>query len=317
MTQPAVWVLADPRAGTAAQALGIAERLGVPFRVIELQWGRLARWPIPWPSLAGLTTEARSRVIDPWPSLTLSAGRRSGPVARWLRRRGARTVHCMRPGAGAADFDLLVIGAHDRPQPAPNLMQILGACHRMSPGRLAAARGEWAALAALPSPRIALLVGGPVRGEGMRPEAAAAIGGQVARMAGSVLATTSRRTGAPATEALSAALAERPHRLFRWGEGGANPFAGFLAWADAVVVTGDSVSMLSEALATAAPVFVADPGGLGPRHQRLRESLVAAGQARALGEGWFTRQTLDESARVAAAIRAHPWGVTAAGDATK
>ena len=314
---PAVWVLADPRAGTAAQALGIAERLGVPFRVIELQWGRLARLPIAWPSLAGLTAEARREVEGPWPLLALSAGRRSAPVARWLRRRGARTVHCMRPGSGAADFDLLVIGAHDRPRPAPNLMEILGACHRMSPGRLAAARGEWAALEALPSPRVALLVGGPVRDEGMQPEVASAIGRQVAGVAGSVLATTSRRTGATATEALSAALAGRPHRLFCWGEGGPNPYAGFLAWADAVVVTGDSVSMLSEALATAAPVFIADPGGLGPRHQRLGNSLIRAGQARALGEGWFSRQPLDEGARVAAAIRTRGWGVTAARDATK
>jgi mitochondrial fission protein ELM1 len=136
-------------------------------------------------------------------------------------------------------------------------------------------------------------------------------------MAGSVLATTSRRTGAPATEALSTALAERPHRLFRWGEGGANPYAGFLAWADAVVVTGDSVSMLSEALATSVPVFVADPGGLGPRHRRLRESLIRAGQARGLGEGWFDRHPLDESARVAAAIRARGWGVTGPADGTK
>ena len=38
----AVWVLADPRAGTAAQALGIAERLGLPFRSVPLAW---AAWP--------------------------------------------------------------------------------------------------------------------------------------------------------------------------------------------------------------------------------------------------------------------------------
>ena len=31
-----IWVLADPRAGTAAQALGIAERLGERFRTVPL-----------------------------------------------------------------------------------------------------------------------------------------------------------------------------------------------------------------------------------------------------------------------------------------
>jgi uncharacterized protein len=97
-----------------------------------------------------------------------------------------------------------------------------------------------------------------------------------------------------------------PHRLFRWGDAGPNPYRGFLAWADAVVVTGDSVSMVSEALATASPVFVADPGGLGPRHRALHASLYAAGQARPLAPAptLFERPPLDETGRVAAAIRA-------------
>jgi mitochondrial fission protein ELM1 len=304
-----IWVLADPRAGTAAQPLGIAERLGVPFRTVPLGWGPLARLPWPWPSLAGLTAESRAGLRAPWPKLVLSAGRRSVPVARWLGWRGARLVHCMRPGAGAAKFDLLVIGRHDRPEEAPNILPILGACHRMSPARLAAAREEWAVLGELPAPRVALLVGGPVRAEGMAPGLAAALGGTVAGFAGSILATASRRTGNAATEALAGALAGVPHRLHRWGDAGPNPYAGFLAWADAVVVTGDSVSMLSEALATAAPVFIADPGGLGPRHRRLHGSLMAAGQARMLAAAPapFERVPLDEAARVAAEIRARGW----------
>jgi mitochondrial fission protein ELM1 len=312
MTEAAVWVLADPRAGTAAQALGIAERLGVPYRAVPLAWGPLARLPLPWPSLAGLTVAARREFRPPLPRLVISAGRRAAPVALWLAGRGARTVHCMRPGFGARRFDLLVLGRHDQPAEGGNTLPILGACHRMSPARLAVARAEWAMLEGLPGPRVALLVGGKVRAEGMDPATASAIGGAVASFAGSVLATTSRRTGAEATEALAAALAGRPHRLFRWGDAGGNPFAGFLAWADAVVVTGDSVSMLSEALATAVPVFVADPGGLGPRHRRLQESLYAAGQARPLEAAPvpFPRAPLDEAGRVAAVILARGWAAT-------
>jgi uncharacterized protein len=305
----AVWVLADPRAGTAAQALGIAERLGVPFHTLPLAWGPLARLPWPWPGLAGLAPAAGAAIRPPWPKLVLSAGRRSAPVARWLGRRGGRLVHCMRPGFGAGEFDLLVLGRHDDPPERPNILPILGACHRMSPDRLAAAREEWRALAALPSPRVALLLGGPVRREGMAPDVAATLGARVAGFAGSVLATASRRTGAPATAALAAALAGLPHRLHRWGETGPNPYAGFLAWAEAIIVTGDSVSMLSEAMATAAPLFIADPGGLGPRHLRLGESLVAAGEARRLeaAPAPFARAPLDEPGRVAAAIRARGW----------
>jgi len=309
MTQAApIWVLADPRPGTAAQALGLAERLGRPFRTLALEWGALAPLPMPWPTLAGLTGAARALIAPPWPRLVISAGRRSAPVALWLAARGAKTVHAMRPGFGAAGFDLLVVGRHDAVLPAENLLEILGAMHRMSPARLAAARHDWPALADLPTPRVALLLGGPVRGGpvrgvGMAPEAAARLAAQAMAMGASVLASTSRRTGDAAAEAVAVALSSHPHRLFRWGEAGENPYAGFLAWADAIVVSGDSVSMISEALATTAAVFIA-PTGEAPRHARLAESLFAAGQAQPLVPGATPgpRHALDETGRVALAL---------------
>ncbi|NKE47954.1 hypothetical protein HB662_24465 [Roseomonas frigidaquae] len=301
-----VWVLADPRAGTAAQALGIAERLPVAHRVVPLEWGAWARLPLPLPTLAGLTPATRAAFQPPWPRLVISAGRRAGPVARWLGARGARTVNCMR---AFGRFDLSIIGRHDRPRAAPDVLPILGAAHRVTAAKLAASRTEWATLAALPGPRVALLLGGPVRGEGLAPGLAAALGAQVAGFAGSVMASASRRTGAAATDALAQSLTAVPHHLHRWGGDGENPYLGFLAWADLVVVSGDSVSMLSEALMTAAPVFVASLGDEGPRHRALHESLYAAGQARPLAQAPapFNRPALDEVGRVAAEILARGW----------
>jgi mitochondrial fission protein ELM1 len=301
-------VLADPRPGTANQALGIAERLGVPFRVVPLRWGALARVPWPWPTLAGLDAAARARLVPPWPRLTISAGRRSAPVALWLGQRGVRTVHAMRPGFGATRFDLLVLGRHDRPRPAANVIEIVSACHRVSSAVLTQARSDWAALAALPSPRVAVLVGGPVRAEGLDRKTAAGLIPRVLQRFpdASLLVTTSRRTGAEATALIAETLAGRPHRLFRWGDAGPNPYLGYLALADAIVVTGDSASMLAEAAATTAPVFVAtrERG----RHERMIASLIAAGRVRALEElAPPTITPLDEAERVAAAIRARGW----------
>lgn len=302
----ALWVLEDPRAGTAAQALGLAERLGVGFRRIPLAWGPLAALPIPWPSLAGLAD--RSAFAPPWPRLVISAGRRSAPVARWLRARGARSVHAMRPGFGAADFDLLVIGAHDAPRPAPNTLAIRGAMHRLTPETLAGAAAARPDLAALPRPRVGLLLGGPVRAEGMAPEAAARIGRASAALGASLLASTSRRTGAAAAAALREAIAGVPHHLHLFGAPGPNPYAAILGLADLLVVTGDSISMLSEALMTSAPLLIADPGGLGPRHRALAADLFAAGLAAPLGAAPPAPRTpLDETGRVAALIRARGW----------
>src|SRR5512137_405357 len=95
-----IWVLADPRAGTAAQAIGIAERLGRPFRTVPLEWGMMARLPLRWPTTMGLTAAARRELDGPLPDLAISAGRRSAAVALWLGRQGVRTVHCMAPGFG-------------------------------------------------------------------------------------------------------------------------------------------------------------------------------------------------------------------------
>lgn len=74
--------------------------------------------------------------------------------------------------------------------------------------------------------------------------------------------TPSRRTAPEAAAALSRRLA--PFGAFVWDGGGANPYFGLLALADAIVVTCDSVSMMSEAAATTAPIFIFEcRGGRG------------------------------------------------------
>ncbi len=321
--EPRVWVLDDPRAGTAAQAIGIAERLGLPFRRIPLAWNWMAHIAglAPGGSLLGIPAAARQAIIaeaarpDSAPDLVLSAGRRSAAVALWLKSQfGSRLVHCMSPGLGGllrSDmFDLLVTPTHDNPIAARNVLPIMGAPHRVTPLALKQAAASWEErLAHLPSPRVALLLGGPPGGVNMPPDRAHRVGKQVARLTGAqngtVLATTSRRTGSEATEALSAGLSRVMHLLFRWGEPGPNPYLGFLATADAIVVTADSVSMISEACATGAPVFYVVPEQARRRQLRFIERFEEAGLIRPLEDSIapWPRPLLDESARVADEIR--------------
>ncbi len=311
-----VWVLDDPRAGTSGQAIGIAERLGVPHLRVPLAWNWRAHLAslTPRGSLRGLTagaTPAWPFTAPQGPALAISAGSRSEAVALWLRARfGTRIVHCMTPhwGLRGPAFDLLVTSQHDRPRPRANILPVLGVTHRLSPLALSQARVAWAGrLAHMPRPIVTLLVGGG-QGAEMRPATAHALGRQVAQLAsaagGSVLASTSRRTGREATEALASGLAAAMNLLYRWGEPGENPYDGFLALADAVIVTGDSISMISEACGGEAPVFIASHGD-GPRHRRLHNTLYEAEQARPLGDTLspWPRVPLDEAGRVAAEIR--------------
>ena len=66
-------------------------------------------------------------------------------------------------------------------------------------------------------------------------------------------------------------------------EAAENPFFAFLGLSDAMVVTGDSTSMCSEACATGRPVYIfAPPGNTAPKHQHLHQRLYELGYARPL-----------------------------------
>ncbi|TAL02934.1 MAG: nucleoside-diphosphate sugar epimerase [Rhodospirillaceae bacterium] len=323
MTASAIWVLTDDRPGTATQALAVAERLGRPFIEKRLRYDGLAKLPnaLRGASLLGIDDASREALIPPWPDLVIGAGRRCAPVARWIKHQGAQVaghpvilVQVMHPGrAGAADFDLIALPRHDCTTPggdAANVLRVTGAPNRITADGLVQARAKWEpVLAGLQRPRIALLVGGATNRRPFPTATAADLGRRVAAMAraagGSIMLATSRRTGKPAEAALTETVPE-PRSVFFWGQGGENPYLGFLAFADAVVVTGDSVSMCSEACATGKPVFIAAPVDItAPKHRRLHQELYAAGYARPLDGTYatWTYAPLNAAAEIAAAVR--------------
>lgn len=313
-----VWVLLDTLAGHRAQARGVAAALGLrPDEIAEkeLAYGPLARLPnaLLGAGVGGLDRAAREQLTPPWPRLAIAAGRRTAPVARWLKRESGgatRIVQVMDPGAGRADFDLICAPAHDRLR-GDNVARLSAAPHALTAERLAtAARGDWP-FASLPRPWTAAVIGGSTRRRRFTAAMAADLGRLLAARGrasgGAVLATTSRRTDADAVAALEAALADVPHHLYRWGDAGENPYLAYLALADEIVVTGESVSMCTEACATAKPVHLfAPPGLITPKHARLHAALFGGGHARPvaeLGAEWTPAAPLDPAGEAAEAIR--------------
>jgi len=95
----------------------------------------------------------------------------------------------------------------------------------------------------------------------------------------SVLVTTSRRTGDAASHLLNEIKV--PSFTFKWGDEGENPYFGFLALSDVLIVTGDSVSMCSEACATGKTVYIYAPEGMiSDKHHRMVTSLYEGGYAK-------------------------------------
>ncbi len=317
ISAPTVWLLLDDRAGSRSQVMGVARFLGLRYFKQELEYTPTSALPnlALGASFAGLTRNSRVNLCPPWPDLVIAAGRRTAPPARHIKgKNGGRTFLCqvMYPGeTGIDDFDLVAVPRHDNMPARPNFLKITGAPHKITPELLAEAAEEWHdRLTGLPGPRIAIIVGGSTKRRKFTPEMATELGRKARAMAedagGSLMITTSRRTGEEAAAALMGAVQGVPADVFRWGNTGGNPYFGYLALADAVIVTGDSVSMCSEACATQNPVYIYAPGKLTThKHGLLHKSLFDGGYARPLGdtlEDW-THAPLNAATDIAAEIR--------------
>ena len=309
-----IWVLADDRAGNRSQALGVATVLNDPFEVRELSYSPFAAIPnaLMAPTFLGLTAPSRRQFSPPWPGLIIAAGRRTAPVARKIKRASggrSRLVQIMHPGGSTDDMDLVCVPSHDPPQSGNNVLPIVGAPHGLTPESLAAARdSRISKIGHLPPPYIALIVGGTTRRRQFTDKMARELAKMASAMAlqagGSLLVTTSRRTGA-ATQSLIENI-RAPAEIYRWTDPGENPYSGFLACADATIVTGDSISMCSEACAGTDPVYVFAPDALTTdKHRRFHEVLFAGGYARPLTDelaNWV-HDPLNAATEIAAKVR--------------
>lgn len=305
------WALTTGEAGMRTQARGLAR--AVAGEVIE----KVILSRPPWrglPSgrliLRGL--EPQSDVVaPPWPDLIVSCGRRSALIAREARRRAKGApllVHVQDPLAHADEFDLVVAMDHDAVQ-GPNVLRVPTALHDVTAARLAEAQAVWAPrLAGLGRPLLGVIVGGPAGRAPFGLDEGRALLERVRAMTaasgGAAAIVPSRRTPDEVVD-LFVAAAERDPTLWVWRREGDNPYLGVLALADRLVVTGDSVSMVSEALATPHPVEVFTPP-LRRRHRGFVENLQRRGLVRLCDGQWTDpapRPVVDATAEAAAAVR--------------
>jgi len=294
------------------QCVGLAERIGLPFRTLRVHprppwtWLPAGHWPAPLAAL-GPGSDA---IAPPWPELLISSGRRSVPYALLVKRAsGGRTftVHIQRPQTRSERFDLVVTPRHDRLR-GGNVIETLGALHRVTPARLSAAAARFSPqVAGLPRPLIAVLIGGTNRAYRMTPAVIRNLSQGLSALArdegAGLLVTPSRRTGEENLAILKRGLAELPALI--WDFTGENPYFGFLGLADAIIVTADSVNMVSEAAATGKPVMVAALEGGNAKFRAFHESMREAGHTRPFRgriERWRP-PPLDETGQVAEAVK--------------
>jgi hypothetical protein len=250
--------------------LGLAEALGATPDIRRISPHHPYDWLAPF---GPPDPRDAAAFAPPYPDICIAAGRRTIPALRRLKHdSGGRTftVYLNAPATGLRTADLIVAPRHDR-FTGPNVVTPLTPPNRITAEGLAHARAAPdPRIAALPCPRAAMLIGDAKGVVHDLDHIAASL-----RAGGyGVMATASRRTPPRIARALARALAA-PGGFF-WDGKGENPYLAMLANADRILVTGDSVNMIGEAVATGVPVHVIEP--LAPR-RKLRAYVAALEEA--------------------------------------
>jgi mitochondrial fission protein ELM1 len=304
-TAPTVWVLTDDRPGSTSQSTGLADALGWPYAIKKLRFSPAARLHnrLLGASRIGIDSHRSTPLAPPWPDLVIAAGRRSAPVAQWIRARNfgqTRLVQLGRKGGDAADaFDLVVTPSYVRLDPHPRRLVTSAPIHNITPERIRRASNRfYQRHADAKQPRFVVLVGGRSGQYQLDSRTAQRLGEDVGRLAndagGSIFVTTSRRSGDRTSRALSTALSNTATvHLWSAGDREENPYLAFLGLADVFVTTGDSESMLAEAASVARPLYIYPlPERASYRWMRIVRDWVYA-RAHARRGGRATQRSLE------------------------
>ena len=291
-----VWCVSDGTTGMRQQSLAVAAMMKwnrcEDFRDIVITPHPLLRY-VPrighwWPRMsltqAGDASLPRISNADNFPQIIVTCGRRMAGISMALKARakqhGAQltTIHLQDPRLDPAYFDILIVPYHD-PARGDNVIVTTAALNRLDQSQIVAAAAHlpksWQAAA---KPRVAVLIGGDNRRYRISEKMAADLASQLRHFVkvnnASLFLVPSRRCPDGVWQRLQSALKDTnclvPDKQQQ------NPYPGVLGIADAVIVTSDSVNMVSEAASTGKPVMIAywtaETGRIAKFHQTMHRA---------------------------------------------
>ncbi|GLQ91792.1 mitochondrial fission ELM1 family protein [Dyella acidisoli] len=307
------WAITDASAGNQRQALALAERMGMPVRHLVLSLRAPWSWLSPRMTLGGrlaLPASQRNAFAPPWPSIAIGCGRSAAVLTRMLRTLTdgyCHTVQILDPRIDPEHWTTVIAPRHDGLIGA-NVLNPLGSLNPIDDAWLADGREASPALGDLPRPRVGVLLGGPRTGIRMDADYAQHLAQHLIarqrREGGSLLVLTSRRTPDAVKDVMRKTMHGIPGLLWTGPDDGNNPYPAVLGWADRLVVTPDSVNMLSEACAVGCAVHTFVLGELPAKLARFHSSLREAGLLHDIDDNAPAKQTpLRETEAIAETLR--------------
>ena len=311
------WVVSDGTTGMMAQSLALAESLGISFFDMRMFPSPIYRMipqmgAVPFMPISPIRADRKSG--PPWPDLIISCGRRMVGTCLAIQRQNAgqtKLVHIQDPRVDPSYFDAMVVPMHDRisAENHSHIVPSLGSLNRLTMPKIAeAAANLQPEFASVRQPICAVMIGG--NNKRYRPNEAdfQRLAGQLAEHAKNTGAflylVPSRRTPKKGLKILSNALQGCAHGF--WDGQNDNPYPGILGLADHIIVTSDSVNMVSEACITGKAVYVAELRAETGRIATFHQQMVAADHCRPLGDdfGDTAPVILDQTRQIAEKVAA-------------
>lgn len=271
------WVITEGMAGTENQCLGVAEALGITPEIKRISLA------FPWNKLSPILGFERAstfkpKLSGPWPDLVLASGRKAIAAARYIKKASkgkSFVVFIQDPRVNPNQFDLVAVPHHDKTR-GNNVIVTDGAPNRITMAQLDKAKKEFhGQFADLKNPRIAVLIGGDSNSYKLTPEGTRNLCDHLKIITASLMITTSRRTTMECRKIIENQL-DKP-KNFIWNNKSKNPYFGMLAWADYILVTEESTSMISDAGTTGKPVYIIPLEGGSSKFARFHDHLKKRG----------------------------------------
>lgn len=243
------------------------------FRAIGIVLG--GAWPFRWAALRWALSEDSFLAIQAsYADLVISCGSSLQWVNRWIaRENGGRSIFIMKPQFRLRKKEAALVPAHDRPKRRDNIFPIQGALTFTPDTQKFSPNG---------ASRIGVLVGGDAGDFHYDETVFRDLVCELVRYSRDfkrmLLVTSSRRTPTWADALLKRELDRElcPMLVLANEHNPPGAVNAILGLSERLVVSGESISMVSEAVAAGKPVIVMVPaknGALGVKHERFLRAL--------------------------------------------
>ena len=334
------WVITEGMIGTENQCLGVTDALGITPEIKHIAIRQPWKTLTPWLGFEQSFTFTEP-LIGPWPDLVIASGRKAVAASRYIKKKSGGktfTVQIQDPQCSPSHFDLVAVPHHDSLR-GENVIVTDGAPNRITNIKLQDAKEEFSSLfETMSSPRLAVLIGGNSRTHKITPEIMQILVAQLKTIDANLMITASRRTGEENLRILQSNLEDKispspimdeqaddlkysikgdtqhlnpvlppksKRKVFIWDGTGANPYHGMLAWAHHILVTSDSVSMISDAATTGKPIHIIALDGGSTRFDKFHNHMQGLDVARPFVGNLtdWTYEPLSDATKIANAIK--------------